>query len=82
MSSTYEWLYNKYATPELQELLDIQHEQLKDLIRKLHLTRKERVYLVDHVTEFQVRWGAEVFALGLQLGVRLTAPCLSPEDHP
>ena len=36
----------------------------------------------DTLGVLRYQWGMEVFALGLQLGVRLTAPSLSVEDHP
>ena len=47
-----------------------------ELSRELGLSDSGRVQLIDHLTTIRPRWGTEGFALGVQLGVRLTAPIM------
>ena len=49
---------------------------MDELSRELGLTDSGRVQLIDHLTTIRLRWGTEGFALGVQLGVRLTAPIM------
>lgn len=74
MNTTYEWLYDHYAEPLLKEVNERERKEVDLLIEELALERGGQVELADHLSNIRLRWGAEVFALGLQLGVRLTAP--------
>ena len=74
MNDTYEWLYDYYAAPLLKELEESENEQLEHLSKSLELSEWGRVQLFDRLSNMRFRWGAEVFAMGLQMGVRLTAP--------
>ena len=56
--------------------------EIELIAQSLGLSQRDSVQLSDRMSALRYRWGAEVFALGLQLGVRLTAPSLSVEDHP
>ena len=40
----------------------------------MNLSTEERIRLSDTVTALRLRWGAEVFAMGIQLGARLAVP--------
>lgn len=72
MSTTYEWLYDNYAEPLLKEIRSSEQKELEQLAQSLELDARGRVQLADRLTNMRLRWGAEVFALGLQLGLRLT----------
>lgn len=74
MLRTHWWLYENYAEPLMKELEKSEKEELDRIAESLQLTAWDKVQLIDHMTILRYRWGAEVFALGLQLGVRLTAP--------
>ncbi|MCI9316732.1 MAG: hypothetical protein HFF67_01700 [Oscillospiraceae bacterium] len=76
MNTTYEWLYDNYAEPLLKEIYGSEEKELEELSRELGLTDSGRVQLIDHLTTIRLRWGTEGFALGVQLGVRLTAPIM------
>ena len=74
MSTTYEWLYDNYAEPLLKEIRASEEAELERLAQSLELDAQGRVQLVDCLTSMRLRWGTEAFALGLQLGLRLTIP--------
>ena len=82
MPSTYEWLFEKYVSPRVKEIEELGDQTAEALIDRLKLADKERMAVWDALGVLRYQWGMEVFALGLQLGVRLTAPSLSVEDHP
>ena len=74
MNTTYEWLYDNYAEPQLNEIFANEEKTLKELIEKMNLSTEERIRLSDTVSALRLRWGAEVFAMGIQLGARLAVP--------
>ena len=82
MPTTYEWLFEKYVSPRGKEIGEMGDQTAEALINRLKLTDEERMAVWDTLGVLRYQWGMEVFALGLQLGVRLTAPSLSVEDHP
>ena len=82
MPTTYEWLFEKYVSPRAKEIAEMGDQTAEALINRLKLTDEERMAVWDTLGVLRYQWGMEVFALGLQLGVRLTAPSLSVEDHP
>ena len=82
MPTTYEWLFEKYVSPRVKEVAEMGDQTAEALINRLKLTDEERMAVWDTLGVLRYQWGMEVFALGLQLGVRLTAPSLSVEDHP
>ena len=82
MPTTYEWLFEKFVSPRVKEIAEMGDQTAEALINRLKLTDEERMAVWDTLGVLRYQWGMEVFALGLQLGVRLTAPSLSVEDHP
>ena len=73
MNSTYEWLYDNYAEPQLNEIFANEEKTLKELIEKMNLSTEERIRLSDTIVALRLHWGAEVFALGVQMGARLVS---------
>lgn len=73
MNTTYEWLYDNYAEPQLNEIFANEEKNLKELIEKMNLSTEERIRLSDTVVALRLHWGAEVFALGVQMGARLVS---------
>ena len=71
--TTHQWLYDHYA----KSLLTRHIAQEEALIDPLSLTDDQKLVLHDLLTDLRLRAGVEVFALGLQLGVRLTASPIS-----
>ena len=68
MNETDEWLYAKYALP----LMRRDEDAIRRLIPPLG-TPEDRLKLQDGIGTLCLRWGAESFSLGLQLGLRLMA---------
>lgn len=73
MSETYEWLYDNYAKDLLEQIAAGEKRLIEGTLRPMALTDGQKVELYDLLMDLRLRSGAEVFALGLQLGVRLTA---------
>lgn len=74
MNATYEWLYDNYAEPQLKEIFAGEKKTLEKLIQTMNISPEDRVRLADTVINLHLRWGAEVFALGVQMGARLAVP--------
>lgn len=74
MNETYEWLYDNYAKDLLARLLAEEQSLISSTLESMPLTDSQKLDLFDLLTDLRLRSGVEVFALGLQLGVRLTAP--------
>lgn len=74
MGTTYEWLYDNYAKNTLEKLDQSGRKAIEELSRELDLTEHERFLVREKLEGLRLNWGAEVFALGLQLGMRLTLP--------
>ena len=77
MSETYEWLYDNYAKDLLEQIAAGEKRLIDRTLRPLSLTDDQKLVLHDLLTDLRLRAGVEVFALGLQLGVRLTASPIS-----
>lgn len=75
-NETYEWLYDNYARDLLAQLMDRESALINSTLSPMSLTDDQKLTLFDLLTDLRLRAGVEVFALGLQLGVRLTAPRL------
>ena len=75
-NETYEWLYDNYARDLLAQLMDRESALINGTLSPMSLTDDQKLTLFDLLTDLRLRAGVEVFALGLQLGVRLTAPRL------
>lgn len=71
MNATYEWLYKNYAEPQLQEIQENGNAQMELLTRTLELPAWGRIQILDQLADFQFRWGSEIFALGVQMGLDL-----------
>lgn len=71
---TYEWLYDNYARDLLAQIMDRESALINGTLSPMSLTDDQKITLLDLLTDLRLRAGVEVFALGLQLGVRLTAP--------
>lgn len=71
MNHTYEWLYDYYAEPRLNKIFATEKQTLVSLIQEMELSPQDKVRLSDTVTALRLRWGAEAFALGVQMGARL-----------
>ena len=74
MTDTYEWLYDNYAAPLIQQIAKSQDAAEKQLAEALSLTQDGTILLSDAMTSLRLHWGGEIFALGLQLGIRLAHP--------
>ena len=74
MSTPYEWLYDSYAKDTLDRIKKSGDSAVEELVRELDLTQEERYHMRETLEYLQLGWGAEVFALGLQLGMRLMLP--------
>lgn len=73
-NETYEWLYDNYAKDLLAQVIDRERALIDSTLSPMSLTDDQKITLFDLLTDLRLRAGVEVFALGLQLGVRLTAP--------
>lgn len=73
MNETHEWLYDNYAKGLLEQIAAKEEQLIEDTLQPMALTDHQKVCLYDLLTDLRLHTGAEVFALGLQLGVRLTA---------
>jgi len=74
MNNTYEWLFDNYALPKLKNIEKGYIEILDALAERLSLSKIERLRLHDIISNMRLDWGAEVFALGVRFGMRLSAP--------
>lgn len=71
--TTHQWLYDHYAKSLLTRHIAQEEALIDRTLRPLSLTDDQKLVLHDLLTDLRLRAGVEVFALGLQLGVRLTA---------
>ena len=74
MNNTYEWLYDSYALPLMQKITASQDEAVEELVKTLSISEENRISFYDAITNMRLNWGGEVFALGLQFGLRLVHP--------
>lgn len=80
MEDIYEFLYDSYAAPKLEDMASDQEEILRAFAARLPIPRRERLRLQDLGAHISQQWGTEAFALGLWLGLRLTDPAGRPFD--
>lgn len=74
MDDIYDWLFDAYALPQMQEL-DQMHDKLLDqLAGALALSCGGRLSLCDVVSGMRLQWGAEAFRLGVRMGLALNGP--------
>ncbi len=72
MDITYEWLYENYAGNLQEKLAKYEETAIDQILSSAALTGKARLQLVDFLADHRFRCGVESFALGVQLGLRLT----------
>ena len=73
MNTTYEWLYENYAQDLQKEFEASEEEAIERLAHIIPLTDNYRLNLVDCLADLRYHCGVESFALGVQLGLRLTS---------
>lgn len=76
MNVTYEWLYDHYAAPQMRG------EGQEALAGRIAAAARagDGLDFGDLLDQLRLRWGAEAFALGLQLGLHLMAAAPPPQD--
>lgn len=74
MNDTYEWLYSHYAKLQLEKSRKFADEATEKLAQTLDLSDNGKYELKELLEELRFNWGLEVFAIGLQLGLRLVLP--------
>lgn len=74
MTRTYEWLFEHYASPLLEDMRLPQVQFFQQLVDSLPLTVEDRLSVVDRAADLQLQMGVEAFALGVQLGIQLNQP--------
>lgn len=74
MSDLYQWLYDHYALPELEDLMEGQDGILAEYAARASLTKRQRRCLVDMAENMRLQWGTEAFTLGVRFGQALSAP--------
>lgn len=73
MNTTYEWLYERYAKDLQEGFKASEEEAIERLAHIIPLTEDYRLNLVDCLADLRYHCGVESFALGVQLGLRLTS---------
>ena len=71
MNATYEWLYENYAVPQLEELKKSGNAQMELLVRSFQLSDWNCIEVLDELAYLRFHWGEEMFALGVQLGLQM-----------
>ena len=71
MREIYEWLYDHYAEPVLNEKPLFQDHVLEEVLAAA--PEDIRLGLFDQVAGLRLRWCTEAFARGVQLGLALEA---------
>lgn len=74
MNRLHNWLYENYAAPLIDEIEAEQRKAEEQLVQELSLTPDQEITLDDAMIGLRLRWGGEIFILGLQLGLRLANP--------
>ena len=71
MTNIYEWLFDHYALPKLQDIKS-DHFAAEDAFSdRTNLSRKERLHLKDMISNMRLEWGVCAFALGVEFGLQL-----------
>ena len=74
MDDIYEWLFDQYDLPQMQDIAGGQDQVLDRLAGALRLSRNGRRSLMDIADNMRVQWGTEAFVLGLRMGLGLCGP--------
>ena len=69
MEKTYEWLYDHYAEPRLDQLPAFDREEVARLAAAV--PEGERLAWTDALNSLQLRWCTDAFSLGVRLGLDL-----------
>lgn len=74
MENIYERLCEKFAYPQMGDTRAEQNEILNQFISLLSLPEEKQSITNDLITLLRHQWAVETFALGVQLGIQLSAP--------
>ena len=74
MTNIYEWLFDHYVLPKLRSFENNYNDALTAFAERAGLSKKERLRLLDMVSNIRLEWGVEVFTLGVRFGLRLNQP--------
>ena len=72
MNTTYEWLYDNYARELQKKFRKNEDAAIEELSKTLPLTESNKIDLADCMSNLRLQCGTESFAIGFQLGLRLT----------
>ena len=74
MDNLYEWLYDAYVLPQMEDIAKGQDALLDQLCEALRLSKTEKRCLEDVAESLRLHWGTEAFAIGVRVGLDLTGP--------
>lgn len=74
MNTTYEWLHENYARKHLQKAHQSAEQAIEELAQSLKLSEDEKYRIEETLNGLLFSWGVEIFAIALQLGMRLVLP--------
>lgn len=74
MADIYEWLFEHYAMPELEDMEQDYENTLAVFAQRAKLPQPERLFLRDTVSNMCEALGVEAFAIGVRFGQRLNRP--------
>lgn len=80
MDGIYEWLYDEYVLPQMQDIAKGQNEILDRLAGALSLSKTGRRCLHDVTGNMRIQWGTEAFVLGVRMGLELVGPRVRETD--
>ncbi len=83
MNEIYNWLYDHYCAPLLEEMYaapgDYGMEPTAHLEKALRDASGTPLDRTDWLNTLHIIWGTEAFAVGVQLGVRLMGQTACPQ---
>lgn len=82
MNTAYEWLYDNYTRELQQELCRNENAAIENLSKTIPLSDSHKIDLADCMVNLRLQCGTASFALGFQLGLRLTAIFLDEDPLP
>lgn len=74
MNNIYDWLFDRYALPKLRNFENYYNDALTAFMEHAGLSEAKHLDLLDMASNMRLEWGAEVFALGVRFGLRLSQP--------
>jgi len=80
MEDLYQWLYDNYVLPELQETAEEYDTILSKFAERVSLTQTDRLRLIDLVTGMRLEWGTNAFVLGIRFGMELKSPRVQSKE--